>query len=150
YTAGRGGLKQWPIEFRQTGQSGTLNIGHPLNLSAPTRENDLAVSLSADGRVLAMADGSLVRIFDTESRKEFCSFKAQPRMWSVSVSPDGRWVAASAFPAGEIEIWIWDLEVKALVKKLPFVAGARVAFSPNNKWLVAGGVDCYNFWHADS
>jgi serine/threonine protein kinase/WD40 repeat protein len=150
YTAGRGGLKQWPIELRGNGQSGTLTLGFPLSLAAPTRNNDLAVSLSADGRVLALADGSLVRVFDTETRRELHSFKAQPRMWSVSVSPDGHWVAASAFPAGSVEIWIWDLEVKALVKKLPSVASARLAFSPDNKRLVAGGAARYQSWEVGS
>jgi len=150
YTAGRGGLKQWPIKFHQIGRGGTLSIGSAVNLTASSREKDLAVTLSANGRVLALAEGSFVRVFNTETRKELQSFKAQPRMWSVSVSPDGRWVAACGFEDGEVEIWIWDLESGALVRKLPFVASARLAFSPDNKWLVAGGKLAYQFWEVGS
>src|SRR5262249_9269796 len=84
FTAGRSALKQWPLEFHDGGLTGRLSIG-PAIFLAPTKTFDAAIRLTPNGRVLALLEGTRVRVFDTQTRKELHCFEATPRPYSLSV-----------------------------------------------------------------
>ncbi len=85
-----------------------------------------------------------VRIFNYQTRRELHSMTHRGRVNDVAFSPDGRWVAAvTGDPftpaahnlkiwdaAGGREVFSWDKPVKEL---------RNVAFTPDGKFLIAGG-----------
>ena len=146
FTAGHSGVEQWPIEVRENDQSQTVNVGPPLPFGERLKTESLAISL--DGRTLATVGDRFVHVFDIATRQKRHRFGAQPRAWCVSLSPDGKFVAATSF--AHTNVWIWNLESGVLEQKLPFGATAQVAFSPDGKWLVAGDHAEYRFWRVGS
>jgi WD40 repeat protein len=65
----------------------------------------------------------------------------QPRaLWLWAVSPDGRWLATSAFDGA---LRLWDVEGGTLVETFPGQFGRYdgVTFTPDSSRLVAGGGD---------
>src|SRR5262249_20598843 len=56
-----------------------------------------------------------------------------PRVANVTISPDGRWVAAgNRWGAG---VKVWEAEAGQLVADLPTAGNASALFSPDGKWL---------------
>src|SRR5262249_17493620 len=68
-----------------------------------------------------------------------------PGMHHVSISPDGRWVAASAYRARE-DIKVWSLADGKLAWRHPGGVSAVVAFSPDGRWLATAEEFHYRLW----
>src|SRR5262249_18368810 len=142
----------------------------------PGRDGDERACWSADGRLLAVVDGAKgeVVILDGESGTERNRLRSQPTSppgdriapshdpaWReplvghlglglvrvrIALSSEGRWAAAGR-PA---VVTVWEVasgRSKTLPGSLP---GDHVAFSPDGRWLVVGGVDDYRFYRVGS
>jgi WD40 repeat protein len=157
-TNGEGGLRCWTLRSDPGAADDGLPLGPPRLLEGPTNtyrhrrgccwcpgERSLAVIANQDER--------LVVVQPFEISCEPLEFKGRPaECTSVAVSPDGRWLAASA--SSDCGIKVWELATGQWVKDLtgsrPQPTRASVLFSPDGKWLVAGGQDEYRFWRAGS
>ena len=103
---------------------------------------DLQVNLSAlalgPDRLLAVAGGSEIRVWDLARRKSLYSLgRRQGFVHQLRFSPrDGALLAATTWPASGVELW--DLTSNALVAALPTRDDiADIAFSPDGATLAA-------------
>ncbi len=90
-----------------------------------------------------------VKIWDIRDPKKISEIDTLPfdeahktKGWAcaVAISPDGKWIAAG-YSNGTIDVW--DLKTKQLLKTLEtyFYNMDYIKFSPNKKYMVAGGHD---------
>ena len=90
-----------------------------------------------DGKWLAAAvrTGSQVQLWDAEGRRLVHTFDTGGWVHGVSLSRDGKWLAAASW---DESIKVWDIETRELVKELGgFGRVHRVRFSPDGR-LLAG------------
>jgi WD40 repeat protein len=116
-----------------------------------------AVILHPEGRHLATAckDGT-VRVWDLETGQPvWCQNGHATEVADVAYSPDGLWLASAAGmnmyassrapfdPTERGEVKLWEARTGVEIRKFPPVKGAvyGVAFSPDSRWLAAGGAD---------
>jgi eukaryotic-like serine/threonine-protein kinase len=114
-----------------------------------------AVALHPDGRHFATAckDGT-VRVWDLETGQPvWCQNGHATEVADVAYSPDGRWLASAAGmnmyasskadPTELGEVKLWEARTGVEIPRFPAFNGAvyGVAFSPDSRWLAAGGAD---------
>jgi WD40 repeat protein len=115
-------------------------------------------SLSADGKLLARADDAAdVNLFDLggpEPRPR-ASLQTKSNQWtdkvvSITVSPDGRFVAGASQDGGwpePIPLRVWRVTETGLAPlAFPRVRTNRVAFTPDGKGLAAGSAGAIHLW----
>ncbi|MFI5380374.1 MAG: protein kinase [Tepidisphaerales bacterium] len=69
----------------------------------------------------------------------------------IGISPDAKWVATGTWHGtGDHRVRIWDAQTGQLVLALPVPKDANVDFSPDNRWLVTGSPNDYQFWEVGS
>ena len=96
---------------------------------------------SPDGRLLAVACGTEVRLYGTQAWKEVARLRgASENLLSVTFSPDGKMLAAGGFQGGVV---LWDLEEGRVRRTL---AGHRayvaaLAFHPDGRRLLTASHD---------
>jgi WD40 repeat protein len=106
--------------------------------------------LSSDGRSLALIankEKRLIELRPFDGSGTGIVLEGPPtRVHSLAMSADGRWLAAGA--PGPYGIPVWDAGTG---QKVTDLSGSRigdgVAFSPDSRHLVAGGLSEYRFWH---
>jgi WD40 repeat protein/serine/threonine protein kinase len=107
------------------------------------------LAVSADGRLLASAGGTIAKTWSANTGEETNQFSGHTSMvWSVSLSPDGA-LAASASQDGTV--CIWDTATGAIVRVLD--AGMPVVdvqFNRDATRLVAACLDKVVTWDARS
>ena len=120
--------------------------GTRLNSIEPSSNN---FAFSPDGHQLATVRNE-VKLWDIRNPKKITQIATLPfdeahqvkGGWAcaVDISPDGKWIAAG-YSNGTINVW--GLGSKQFVKTLetPFYDMDFLKFSPNNKYMVAGGRD---------
>lgn len=125
------------------------------------------IAFTADGEYLVSAsDDKTIRIWDWRSgvtirtlRSEI-SEKHDGKIFGVAVSPDGKTIAAGGYfgpglgdkpPYGDVRLFDFSTGKIAAVLKAPEFAIYDVAFSPDGKYLAAGGQDGFAYvWRADA
>jgi WD40 repeat protein len=99
------------------------------------------LSLSADGRLLAMGDfNGRMAIFDVRSRRPLPGrFQAQAGVSDLALSPDGSRLAVAT--AGGV-VQLWDVRSATLRHQLQTgLPGVGVSFSPDRRSLITLSVD---------
>jgi WD40 repeat protein/serine/threonine protein kinase len=90
-------------------------------------------AISPDGHTLAVADGHLVRLFDTATGKSLVSDPGHTRpLGALAFGPDGKLLASAESKA----VKIWDLATGKIIRSWDAKQGVnRLAFSPDSKLL---------------
>lgn len=132
-----------PTSFEKVPQSLHLNV-----------QAIRSVSYSADGRLLAVAHGEhrtagAVRVWDIQQKKEIASWDEPKGIYSIHISPDGRFVAFSIL--GDNRIAIRSVESGEEILKIGMGnQQARVRFSPNGKTLATASTGGeLKLWNVD-
>jgi WD40 repeat protein/DNA-binding SARP family transcriptional activator len=100
------------------------------------------LSLSADGRLLAMGDfNGRMAIFDVRSGRPLPGrFQAQAGVGDLALSPDGSLLAAALQQGGVVQLW--DVRSAALRHQLQTsLPGVGVSFTPDQRSLVTLSVE---------
>jgi WD40 repeat protein/tetratricopeptide (TPR) repeat protein len=130
---GESGLFRWPI--RSDGEE-RLIVGPPARIEAPEPDGIMAIALSGDGQVVAgtFAEGPAVLHRDGPERPVWLGRQQDVRL--MTVSPDGRFVAASSWNSGE-GTRIYDAATGQPVARLHSLDSLTTAFSPDGRFLLA-------------
>jgi WD40 repeat protein/serine/threonine protein kinase len=133
FTCSGAGLHRWPFELRD----GLLRMGPPSQLLPPADWGP--ISLDREGELLAVGRfGGEFAILDTKDspgRARLLDYRCR----SVSLSPDGRWVAAG--------LNIWNARTGKVEKELMRnVPGATAVFSPDSRWLLTVTDNEFGIW----
>ena len=158
------GLYRWPIRPDPDRGSDAIRVGPPELLRETAASEWRIATWLPDRRTLALIDNASTRVLLVDSghphpawsRARALDSGGNRRMTSVTVSPDGRWLAVGGWK--ENYVWVWDLQrrplerplslrPKELVGNLSFVVG----FSPDGRKLVSStgseaGRTYYHFW----
>jgi serine/threonine protein kinase/WD40 repeat protein/tetratricopeptide (TPR) repeat protein len=164
-SAGDWGLYRWPIRPDPDRGADALRVGPPELLREPkglprsTNESPVAAWLP-DHRTLAFADnpGTRVLLVDSShphpawSRAAALDAPENHFMFTIAVSPDGRWLAAGGWNIFGIRVWDLRRHRLECVLRPRDRGGAEVfvaGFSPDGRWLIScAGPEwaVYHFW----
>ena len=99
----------------------------------------VAMALSQDGRTLATADNAGVKMWDTTSG-QMSEFTNVRRVWSLSFSPDGRFLATAG---SDQLVRLWDVAARQQIQQFRGHGSEVVSvnFSADGKTLVSGSKD---------
>jgi WD40 repeat protein len=155
---GSEGLLCWAVRSDPSVPDDGLPIGPPRLLPGPTNTvlRSRMCCWGTGGRSLAVVANrgeSLVVIQPFETPGAAVELRGRrTSLGSVSMSPDGRWVAAGAPEVHGVQVWevATANKVKDLPGSQPGAGGAGVGFSPDGQWLVVGGQGEYRFWRVGS
>jgi serine/threonine protein kinase/WD40 repeat protein len=139
-------LRIWPLGPDPRSADGGLLVGPPRVFAPPDGGGDgRRASWHPSGRSLAIIHTKDRRVvmLDLDSGSDGLKLDPIPGMRYVSVSPDGRWVVASAYRASDIKVW--SLADGKLAWHRP-CGSAVVAFSPDGRWLATAEGFHYRLW----
>src|SRR5262249_8021030 len=91
-------------------------------------------------------------VFDAASPSRRVALADHRPVFSVALSPDGKWAATAAWKRPGVKVW--EAATGNFVQTLPTTwsehEGHQVAFSPDCRWLIVGsGTDC-QWWRVSS
>ncbi len=142
------GLCRWPM--RQIGPR-ALSIGPPVPLAAIAGDRGYVhrgLAVSALGNLVgagSLGHGSILLDPDHPWRRTL--LVPHSGAADLAISSDGRW-AASGSRGDSVErrrVKVWDAGTGKVLLQLP-LGNARVAFSPDSRWLGVGGKARYRFF----
>jgi serine/threonine protein kinase/WD40 repeat protein/tetratricopeptide (TPR) repeat protein len=160
-SSGRWGLYRWPIRSEPDRGVDAVRVGPPQLLRETVGNDSPRATWLPDHRTLALIDnpGARVLLVDSSrphaawSRAKALDSSGDSSMRTITVSPDGRWLAVGGWKT--VGIRVWDLRRRRLERVLrpqDAVGGIHpsVGFSPDGRWLVSNtGSDAgssYHFW----
>jgi serine/threonine protein kinase/WD40 repeat protein/tetratricopeptide (TPR) repeat protein len=150
FVSGSRGVYCWPMAA-DVDSPQDLRIGPPRQLAA---RDSWEIALSADGRSLVVVDRlqgqALVHNLMGGAP---VPLGPHPQIARTAISPDGRWVATSTYWGRQSTIKVWNALSGQLVRDLPgegLNGDARVEFSPDSRWLVAGTPRAYRLYEVGS
>jgi serine/threonine protein kinase/WD40 repeat protein len=147
------GLCRWPV---RTNDGTALRVGPPVPLAMVAKEpnwTQVGLAVSADGRIVGCSSfqqrGSLILDPDHPWRRRLLF--PHPGAFDLAISPDGRWACTVSRAEGPNarQVVVWEISTGKILKE--FSPGvARVAFSPDSRWLGVGGKTAYRFFRTGS
>jgi serine/threonine protein kinase/WD40 repeat protein/Tfp pilus assembly protein PilF len=147
------GLCRWPIG---RAEGATLSLGPPEPVALIGKDAfrlNTGLAVSADGRLIGASSvldrGLILLEVDRPWRKTVLAPHAA--VVDVAISADGRWVCTGSRGGGvdRHRVKVWDVSTGEIVAQLP-LGNARVAFSPDSRWLGVGGEAAYRFFSTGS
>ena len=140
-TSCRGGIHIWPITTPESGeadQSQAVKIGPPERISYRFDRQITGLVTSDDGCAL-VADGLYVSLVDLHA-PDSPGPRFRDSGWGMASSQDGRWIATSSWHGYETHVWS-----RSSGHRVATFDGrsARVAFSPDDRWLWVSTADGY-------
>jgi len=110
----------------------------------------LSVSFSYDGNLIVCGCGDrTVRVWNYLTDEEFVLSGQRGFVDSVSLSPDGRYIAGGSLYDRAIRIWNVARREQAAI--LPHSSAVAVSFSPDSKLLAAGHADgSVSLWEVEN
>lgn len=127
-----------------------LETGHEV-LTLPRAERISTVTLSSDGKLLALGRKHEIRLWDLTTSSEPRTLKGHTdNINKIVFSPAGARVLASA--SSDQTIKLWDSVTGGLIRELPKQTGALISveFSPDGKFLAGGGPGGVKVWEVGS
>ena len=129
-TNGSAGVLRWPIGIDVP--SGEVRLGPPERL--PLEGTQCGMAEDRTGRIVAVASYNVAHVAMPDRTS---AVKPLDDCRSLSISPDGQWLATGSFQNGGIAIWRLPDAVRPI--KLPIDdLGVAPYFSPDGKWLLTG------------
>jgi len=133
------GVLRWPFEAMLNNMGTNSPPAQRVSLQTDCKRAWLAVN----GGELAYIHGQKIHFL--RSRRQF---DGPPGLDCLALSPDGRWLAASAWFGGGGRLW--DLLTGRQVRDFAPGASPRVGFSPDSRWLVTAEREAYRFWDPET
>jgi WD40 repeat protein len=141
------GFCRWPLKYDPDALPPRLEV-KAATLLLPPGSSSLprSAALTRDFKTAVVStDGSRMLIVDMDQAP-----RREPAVLNVfgsymDISPDGQWVATSPMDIAGAKLW--DAKTRKQVKDFPGIAGARVSFSPDNRWLIFATPQEYVFFH---
>ena len=133
---GQAGLWRWPIQAKEE----LITIGPPQLLLPGSSWHQ--ISASRDGQILGRAEFQNGARLLRAGRPQQLIHLPHDQVSSISVSPNGHWVATGTHGGKQVKIWNADTgKLERII--LPEVTDCTVTFSPGleDKWLVTNGVE---------
>jgi serine/threonine protein kinase/WD40 repeat protein len=150
---GTAGLLRWPLREDQA-EPGRYQCGPPESILPGEYPSEWGSS--ADAQTLAIPQGThrthgAVLLYRGQPARRFdLPLEPGEDIRSCAVSGDGRWVASGSHSTtGRFAAKVWDAATGKLVQKLPVPGLCRVAFSPDDRWLLTTSGGC-RLWHVES
>jgi serine/threonine protein kinase/WD40 repeat protein len=142
------GLLWWPAARLA---NNALRLGPPEPLALPRDNHGIHGGLAAEpsgklvGASYAFADRTVV--LDPRRPWKRTWMHSNVFVADMDLSPDGKWVATAGIGQSwdTVQLRVADAKTGRTLVELP-TGGARVAFSPDGRWLGAGGDGCYRFY----
>jgi len=102
-----------------------------------------SIAFSLDGRFIVSGGGDkTVRLWECARQRLLAKFEGHTEsVCSVAFSPDGTFVASAAGKSNDSVIRLWECAKQQLFAKFDAGLIRSIAFSPNGKFIVLGGVD---------
>ncbi|MBI3784189.1 MAG: TIR domain-containing protein [Deltaproteobacteria bacterium] len=121
--------------------------------SLPHSERVDMVLVDRDGHEALVVGGRHAQLWDLDARRRIGPPLTQPESFTAAaLSPDGAWLATAV--SGDYSIHLWRGSKDGWVdsgQQLPQSAAVNsLAFAPDGKFLLSGGVDGAILWQLDS
>lgn len=137
-SSGQDGILSWPLDA--LADCSATNPPVPEKLASGSFQR---ACIDANGEELAYVGGS--HVYLSKARQ---TLPAMYGMSYVSLSLDGKWLAATAWYGNGGRLW--NRQTGAAVRDFAKGDSVAVKFTPDSQWLIICALDEYSFWNVES